>query len=94
MKKLLESLKKLVTDCGLRIERTLGIYLKPLTTAQIDSLELPEHVHQGFFELCQVRSSFSPTRKLNSIRWVGMSRCSQWSHGAMCRWVSVLISTR
>ncbi len=45
------SITALVTEAGLRIERTEGVFLKCLTTAQLQSLALTPEVRRAFFEV-------------------------------------------
>lgn len=40
----LNSFKKLITDCGLTIQRTEGNFMKPLTTGQLGSLNLKPEI--------------------------------------------------
>ena len=39
-----EVLKKMIDSCGLNLERVEGIFLKPFTTSQIESLKLSEDI--------------------------------------------------
>ena len=45
------SFTKLVLSAGYQIRRLEGIYMKPLTTVQLDALSLPPAVYQAFFEV-------------------------------------------
>jgi 2-polyprenyl-3-methyl-5-hydroxy-6-metoxy-1,4-benzoquinol methylase len=45
----LDAVAALVRGAGLSIARTEGVYLKPLTTAQLASLGLPEPVKRALF---------------------------------------------
>jgi SAM-dependent methyltransferase len=47
----LPSITALVAESGLRIERTEGVFLKCLTTAQLESLSLKDEVRRAFFEV-------------------------------------------
>ena len=46
-----ESFKQLAKDCGLQIVKVEGIYLKPVTTSQIESLELTDDVMRALYEM-------------------------------------------
>jgi trans-aconitate methyltransferase len=46
-----ESLTKTIRDAGGRVERLEGIFLKPLTTAQLLSLDLDERILEGMCQL-------------------------------------------
>lgn len=45
------SIRALLEAAGLRILRSEGVFLKSLTTAQLDSLELPHAVRRAFFDV-------------------------------------------
>lgn len=49
----LDSIRKeiLAENTGLKITKEEGIYLKPITTAQMMSLELPDNIIQGFLNV-------------------------------------------
>jgi SAM-dependent methyltransferase len=47
----LSSITALVADAGLRTERTEGVFLKCLTTGQLQSLALGDAVRRAFFEV-------------------------------------------
>lgn len=47
----LKSLSKLVVDCGLKVDKTEGLYLKPFTTAQLNSLNLKPEVYEALLVL-------------------------------------------
>lgn len=47
----LESFTRLVLSCGLLIRAVEGLYLKPVTTAQLEQLQLPPEIYTG---LCRV----------------------------------------
>ena len=47
----LASITALVLAAGLRVVRVEGVYLKPLTTAQLGSLALPAEVRRAFYEV-------------------------------------------
>ena len=47
----LESITKLVENAGFKIISTEGIFLKPITTDQMNSLHLPDEIMQAFFEV-------------------------------------------
>ena len=47
----LTSLRALVADAGLEVRRAEGIFLKPLTTRQMQGLALPPDVAEAFFKI-------------------------------------------
>lgn len=48
------SFTKLALHCGLRIVSTKGILLKPVTTSQMQMLNLPENVYNALFKVAEV----------------------------------------
>ena len=47
----ISSLRDIAKDCRLKILSEEGLFLKPLTTAQIESLNLDENIFEGFMRL-------------------------------------------
>jgi SAM-dependent methyltransferase len=47
----LESLTRAVSAAGMRVVRTEGVFLKPLSTGQLERLQLPSEVRRSFFEV-------------------------------------------
>jgi SAM-dependent methyltransferase len=46
-----QSLTKLVNDAGLKIVKTEGLFLKPITTSQMEALSLPPNVMSAFIKV-------------------------------------------
>jgi SAM-dependent methyltransferase len=47
----LESITRAVTAAGLRVVRTEGVFLKPMTTGQLGQLQLPPEVRRSFYDV-------------------------------------------
>lgn len=47
----IETIKSDIEESGLRVKKTEGVYLKPFTTKQIDSLSLSNDVYDALFNL-------------------------------------------
>lgn len=64
----LAALRRLVEECGLRAVREEGIFLKPLTTAQMLRLELPDAVMLGLFRTAVELPAISNAIYMEAVR--------------------------